>query len=42
MKEAMTDQIWFQVVKDEYDVLMKNNAWTLVPNTSPHRIIDNK
>lgn len=32
----MDDKKWFQAMKDEYDALIKNGTWIVVPNTSPY------
>ncbi|KAH9671623.1 retrovirus-related pol polyprotein from transposon RE1 [Citrus sinensis] len=42
VEEALEDQRWCQAMKDEYDALMKNNTWILVPNTSEQKVVDNK
>ncbi|KAH9782590.1 hypothetical protein KPL71_008966 [Citrus sinensis] len=42
VEEALEDPRWYQAMKDEYDALMKNNTWILVPKFSDHKVVDNK
>ncbi|KAH9678443.1 retrovirus-related pol polyprotein from transposon RE1 [Citrus sinensis] len=42
VQEAINDEKWFQAMKAEYDALMSNGTWTLVPRTEHHRLVGNK
>ena len=42
MQEALDDSRRLQAMKEEYDALIKNNTWTLVPRQAGHDVADNK
>ncbi|KAH9768735.1 retrovirus-related pol polyprotein from transposon RE1 [Citrus sinensis] len=42
VQEVINDERWFQAMKAEYDALMSNGTWTLVPRTEHHRLVGNK
>jgi hypothetical protein len=38
-RNVLTDPHWWRMMKDEYDTLMSNNTWDLVPHTFDTNII---
>jgi histone deacetylase 1/2 len=42
LTEALTDQNWRQVMEEEYNALMENKTWHLVPPSSNKNLIDCK
>jgi uncharacterized protein YcnI len=40
--EAFADSRWKAAMDEEYDVLLKNNTWHLVPSTHGQHVIDCK
>jgi histone deacetylase 1/2 len=40
--EAFADSRWKAAMDEEYDALIKNNTWHLVPSTHGHHVIDCK
>ncbi|KAK1647074.1 hypothetical protein QYE76_064879 [Lolium multiflorum] len=40
--EALSNQTWKNAMKEEYDALMENNTWHLVPSTPNKNLIDCK
>ena len=42
VSEALTNSIWKQAIMDEYQVLMRNNTWELVPAAENQHIVSNK
>lgn len=42
VQEAINDENWFQAMKSEYDTLMTNGTWSLVPKSDKQKIIGNK
>ncbi|KAK9205214.1 hypothetical protein WN943_015481 [Citrus x changshan-huyou] len=42
VQEALDDSRRLQAMKEEYDALIKNNTWTLVPRQAGHDVADNK
>ncbi|KAH9647867.1 retrovirus-related pol polyprotein from transposon RE1 [Citrus sinensis] len=42
IQEAINVERWFQPMKAEYDALMSNGTWTLVPRTEHHKLVGNK
>ena len=42
VQEALNDSKWLQAMREEYDALIKNNTWTLVPRQVYHHLVGNK
>ena len=42
VSEALTDSNWKKAMMDEYQALLKNNTWELVPAADNHHIVSNK
>ncbi|KAH9752991.1 retrovirus-related pol polyprotein from transposon RE1 [Citrus sinensis] len=42
IQEALNNERWFQAMKAEYNALISNGTWTLVPRTENHKLIGNK
>ena len=42
IQEALNNEIWYQAMKAEYDALISNGTWTLVPRTENHKLVGNK
>lgn len=42
VEEAMQDPKWFEAIKEEYNALLKNNTWSLVPRSISQKITSNK
>ena len=42
MQEALNYSKWLQAMKEEYDALIKNNTWTLVPKQVDQHVVGNK
>ncbi|KAH9714566.1 retrovirus-related pol polyprotein from transposon RE2 [Citrus sinensis] len=42
IKEAMENPKWFATMKDEYNALMDNKTWSLVPKSAGQKIVGNK
>ena len=42
VEETMQDPKWFEAIKGEYNLLLKNNTWSLVPRSTDKKIIGNK
>ena len=40
--EALTDSRWKQAMMNEYQALMKNNTWEIVPVAENQHIVSNK
>lgn len=41
VQQALTNERWSQSIKDEYDALIRNNIWDLVPYLKDIKVIDN-
>jgi histone deacetylase 1/2 len=42
LTEALADQNWRQAMEEEYNALIENNTWHLVPPSSNKNLIDFK
>lgn len=42
VKEALMDPKWKEAMNDEYQALLRNNTWSLVPLTSDMNLVGNK
>lgn len=42
INEALSSQEWFSAMKTEYDALLANKTWTLVPYDNQMTLVDNK
>ncbi|KAH9684823.1 retrovirus-related pol polyprotein from transposon RE2 [Citrus sinensis] len=42
VQEALNDSKWLQAMREEYDALIKNNTWTLVPRQADQHVVGNK
>lgn len=42
VKEALKDKGQFAAMKNEFEALVRNNTWVLVPSLKERKIIDNK
>ncbi|KAH9717593.1 retrovirus-related pol polyprotein from transposon RE2 [Citrus sinensis] len=42
VQEALNNERWFQAMKVEYNALISNGTWTLVPRTENHKLVGNK
>ncbi|KAH9650410.1 retrovirus-related pol polyprotein from transposon RE2 [Citrus sinensis] len=42
VQKALNDSKWLQAIKEEYDALIKNNTWTLVPRQADQHVVRNK
>ena len=42
IQEALCDQNCCQAMRDEYEALIKNKTWSLVPHKAEHKIVGNK
>lgn len=42
VQEAANDEKWFQVMNAQYNALMSNGTWSLVPRCVNHILVDNK
>ncbi|KAH9727669.1 retrovirus-related pol polyprotein from transposon RE1 [Citrus sinensis] len=42
VQEALNNERWFQAIKAEYNALISNGTWTLVPRTENHKLVGNK
>ncbi|KAH9696661.1 retrovirus-related pol polyprotein from transposon RE2 [Citrus sinensis] len=42
VQEALSDSRWVKAMQDEYDALVHNNTWSLVPKETDQQIVDNK
>lgn len=42
VSEALADPNWKKAMLDEYQALMKNNTWELVPATTEQHVVSNK
>jgi hypothetical protein len=42
LTEALSDSNWCQAMKEEYDALMENKTWHLVPPNTNRNLIDCK
>ena len=42
LNEALEDTRWWQAMQDEYNALMENKTWHLVPPSSTRNLIDCK
>ncbi|KAH9717402.1 retrovirus-related pol polyprotein from transposon RE2 [Citrus sinensis] len=40
--EALKEPSWKKAMEDEYNALIKNETWTLIPNDSSYKLIGNK
>ncbi|KAH9752513.1 retrovirus-related pol polyprotein from transposon RE1 [Citrus sinensis] len=40
--EALQDTNWFTAMKNEYDALIENRTWSLVPRTENQKVVGNK
>ncbi|KAH9750824.1 retrovirus-related pol polyprotein from transposon RE1 [Citrus sinensis] len=42
VQKALNDSKWLQAMREEYDALIKNNTWTLVPRQADQHVVGNK
>ncbi|KAH9646461.1 retrovirus-related pol polyprotein from transposon RE2 [Citrus sinensis] len=42
VQEALSSQNWHQAMVDEYEALIKNKTWSLVPFSNAYKVVDNK
>ncbi|KAH9696545.1 retrovirus-related pol polyprotein from transposon RE2 [Citrus sinensis] len=42
VQEALNDSKWLQAMKEEYDALIKNDTWILVPRQANQQVVENK
>ncbi|KAH9745458.1 retrovirus-related pol polyprotein from transposon RE2 [Citrus sinensis] len=42
IQEALNNERWYQAMKAEYDALISNGTWTLVPRTENYKLVGNK
>ena len=42
VQESLNDPKWLKAMKDEYDALISNGTWSLVPKQADHKIVGNK
>ena len=42
VQEALSDSRWVKAMQDEYDALVHNDTWSLVPKEADQQIVDNK
>ena len=42
IQEALSDQNWHQAMRDEYEALIRNEAWSLVPFSYAYKVVDSK
>ena len=42
VQEALSDQNWHQAMKDEYEALLRNETWSLVPFLEAYKVVDSK
>ncbi|KAH9696050.1 retrovirus-related pol polyprotein from transposon RE1 [Citrus sinensis] len=40
--EALKEPKWRRAMEDEYNALMKNKTWTLIPNSQNYKLVGNK
>ncbi|KAH9652499.1 hypothetical protein KPL70_027119 [Citrus sinensis] len=40
--EALSDQNWHQAMRDEYEALLRNETWSLVPFSEAYKVVDSK
>ena len=40
--EALNDSKWLQAMKEEFDALIKNDTWILVPRQANQQVVENK
>lgn len=40
--EAINDPKWLAAMTDDYNALLHNGTWSLVPRTSDHKVVGNK
>ena len=40
--EALKEPKWKKAIEDEYNALMKNKTWTLIPNSQSYKLVGNK
>lgn len=41
-KEALKDKGWYDTIKSEFDTLIRNKTWILIPAPPGRKIIDKK
>ncbi|XP_024035487.1 uncharacterized mitochondrial protein AtMg00820-like [Citrus sinensis] len=42
VQEALSDQNWHQAMRDEYEALLRNETWSLVPFSEAYKVVDSK
>ena len=42
VREALLSSEWKQAMTDEYNALMQNQTWVLVPHIDQMKVVDNK
>lgn len=42
IQKALNDQNWHQAIRDEYEALIRNKTWTLVPFSPEYKVVNNK
>ena len=42
VQEALSDSRWVKAMQDEYDALVHNGTWSLVPKETGQQVVDNK
>ena len=42
VREALNDQNWYRAMRDEYKTLIRNETWSLVPDSAEYKVIGNK
>ncbi|KAH9652235.1 retrovirus-related pol polyprotein from transposon RE1 [Citrus sinensis] len=41
VQEALSDKNWHQAMSDEYEALIRNKTWLLVPSSAEHKVVGN-
>ena len=42
VREALNDKHWYKAVKEEYEALIRNETWSLIPPPAEYKIVGNK
>ncbi|KAH9803128.1 G-type lectin S-receptor-like serine/threonine-protein kinase [Citrus sinensis] len=42
IQEALNDKNWYKAMKEEYEALIRNKTWSLVPPPAEYKIVGNK
>ena len=42
VQEDLNDQNWNQAMRDEYEALIRNETWSLVPPSAEYKVVGNK